>query len=104
MFLLLDKNQKLKIIGSLIQDMRNSDQEIKRNAINILTIIKDNNVFNALIEMLEDKDWLVRYSIIKALSKYEMKKKELQPILTKLTKDNDVDVRELAVRILEEME
>ncbi|MFW9826493.1 MAG: HEAT repeat domain-containing protein [Candidatus Thorarchaeota archaeon] len=104
MFLLLDKNQKLKIIGSLIQDLRNSDQEIKRNAINILTIIKDNNVFNALIELLEDKDWLVRYSIIKALSKYEKKKEELKPVLVKLTKDIDVDVRELALRILEEME
>ena len=103
MFLLLDKNQKLKIIGSLIQDMRNSDQEIKRNAINILTTIKDNNVFNALIEMLEDKDWLVRYSIIKALSKYETKKEELKPVLARLTKDIDVDVRELAVRILEEI-
>ncbi|MFX1374386.1 MAG: HEAT repeat domain-containing protein [Promethearchaeota archaeon] len=101
-FKLLDNNKKLKVINSLIEDLQSKNNEIKRNAIRILSVIKHNSVYSAFIEMLNDQDWLVRYSIIKALSKFETKNEELQPILKKFTKDNDVDVRELAVRILNE--
>ncbi len=103
MYNLLDENKKLKIIDSLIQDLQSNNSETKRNAIRILSVIKNNKVYGAFLEMLDDKDWLVRYSIIKALSKFEKKSDELKPILKKLTRDIDVDVRELALRILDDL-
>jgi len=103
MYNLLDNNKKLKIIESLIQDLQSNNSETKRNAIRILSVIKNNRVYSAFLEMLNDKDWLVRYNIIKALSKYEKKSEELKPILKKFTRDSDVDVRELAFRIFEDL-
>jgi len=103
MFNLLDEDKKLKIINSLIQDLQSKNNETKRNAIRILSVIKNNRVYGAFLGMLDDKDWLVRYSIIKALSKFEKKSEELKPILKKLTRDIDVDVRELALRILDDL-
>ena len=103
MYNLLDENKKLKVLDSLIQDLQSSNSEIKRNAIRILSVIKNNKVYDAFIQMLNDKDWLVRYSIIKALSKFEKKSGELKPILEKLSRDIDVDVRELVLRILEDL-
>ena len=103
MYNLLDENKKFKIIDSLIQDLQSNISETKRNAIRILSVIKNNRVYGAFLEMLDDKDWLVRYSIIKALSKFKKKSDELKPILKKLTRDIDVDVRELALRILDDL-
>jgi len=103
MYNLLDENKKYKVINSLIQDLQSTNSEIKRNAIRILSAIKNDKVYDAFIQMLNDKDWLVRYSVIKALSRFEKKSEELKPILKDLTKDNDVDVRELALRILEDL-
>lgn len=103
MYNLLDENKKLKIIDSLIQDLQSDNSETKRNAIRILSVVKNNRVYGAFLEMLNDKDWLVRYSIIKALSQFEKKSEELKPILKKLTGDIDVDVRELALRILDDL-
>ncbi|UCC18632.1 MAG: HEAT repeat domain-containing protein [Promethearchaeota archaeon] len=100
---LLDDKQKIKVVNSLILDLKSNDNEIKRNAIRILSILKNNTVYNAFLEMLNDKDWLVRYCVIKALSKFEKKSEELRPILKKFSKDKDVDVRELALRILEDL-
>ncbi|MFW9880883.1 MAG: HEAT repeat domain-containing protein, partial [Candidatus Thorarchaeota archaeon] len=101
-FNLLDNKQKLKVVNSLIQDLKNNNTEVKRNAIRILSILKNDTVYNAFLGMLNDKDWLVRYSAIKALSRFEKKSEELRPILKKFSKDRDVDVRELALRILED--
>jgi len=103
MYNLLDENKKYKVINSLIQDLQSNNNEIKRNAIRILSAIKNDKVYDAFIQMLNDKDWLVRYSVIKALSKFEKKSEELKPILKDLTRDNDVDVRELALRILDDL-
>ncbi|MFX1418255.1 MAG: HEAT repeat domain-containing protein [Promethearchaeota archaeon] len=100
---LLDDKQKLKVVNSLIHDLKSNDSEIKRNAIRILSILKNNIVYNAFLKMLDDKDWLIRYSVIKALSKFDKKSEELKPILKKLSKDRDVDVRELALRILDDL-
>ncbi|UCD00435.1 MAG: HEAT repeat domain-containing protein, partial [Promethearchaeota archaeon] len=75
----LDENKKLKIIDSLIQDLQSDNSETKRNAIKILSVVKNNKVYDAFLEMLNDKDWLVRYSIIKALSNFDKKGEELKP-------------------------
>ena len=103
MYNLLEENKKLKVINSLIEDLQSDNSETKRNAIRILSAIRNDKVYDAFIQLLNDKDWLVRYSIIKALSKFEKKNEELKPILENLTKDNDVDVRELAFRILNDL-
>lgn len=103
MFNLLEENKKITIINSLIQDLKSNNSETKRNAIRILSILKNNRVYDAFLEMLNDNDWLVRYSSIKALSKFERKSEDLKPILKKLSRDVDVDVRELALRILEDI-
>ncbi|MFX1309956.1 MAG: HEAT repeat domain-containing protein, partial [Promethearchaeota archaeon] len=103
MYGLLDENKKLEVINSLIQDLQSDNSETKRNAIRILSVIKNDKVYDAFIQMLDDVDWLVRYSIIKALSKFEKKSEELKPILKNLSKDLDVDVRELAIRILDDL-
>ncbi|MFX1599370.1 MAG: HEAT repeat domain-containing protein [Promethearchaeota archaeon] len=103
MYGLLDENKKLEVINSLIQDLQSDNSETKRNAIRILSVIKNDKVYDAFIQMLDDEDWLVRYSIIKALSKFEKKSEELKPILKNLSKDLDVDVRELAIRILDDL-
>jgi len=103
MYNLFDENKKIKVINSLIQDLQSNNSETKRNAIRILSVIKNNIVYNAFLEMLNDKDWLVRYSIIKALSKFEKRSEELKPILKKFSRDSDVDVRELALRIFDDL-
>ncbi|MFX1554239.1 MAG: HEAT repeat domain-containing protein, partial [Promethearchaeota archaeon] len=103
MYNLLDEDKKIKIVDSLIQDLQSNNNETKRNAIRILSVIKNNKVYDAFLRMLDDKDWLVRYSIIKALSKYEKKTDELKPLFKKFTEDIDVDVRELALRILDDL-
>ncbi len=103
MYNLLEENKKITIINSLIRDLNSNNSETKRNAIRILSVLQNNRVYNAFLEMLNDNDWLVRYRIIKALSKFDKKSEELKPILKKLSKDVDVDVRELALRILEDI-
>jgi len=100
---LLDKNNKEIVINLLIQDLKSNNSEIKRNAIKILSHIRYKKVYDALLELINDKDWIVRYNIIKALSKFEKKNEEFTSFLKKLTKDVDVDVRELATKILSDI-
>jgi chromosome segregation ATPase len=100
MYRLLDENNKNKVIDFLIQDLKSKNSETKRTAIKILSEIKDNKVYNAFIGIIDDKDWIVRYNLIKALNQYENKSNEFKVLLKKLSRDVDVDVRELAVKIL----
>ncbi|NVM35643.1 MAG: HEAT repeat domain-containing protein [Candidatus Lokiarchaeota archaeon] len=100
MFNLLDDFSKEKVINYLIQDLGSGKYQVKRNAIKILSVLKNKKIYNAFLEMLNDKDWIVRYSIIKALSKFEDKNDELKMIFQRFSSDVDVDVRELALKIL----
>ena len=100
MYRLLDEDNKNKVIDFLIQDLKSNNNETKRNAIKILSQIKDNKVYDAFLEIIDDKDWLVRYNLIKALNQFENKSYEFKGLLKKLSKDVDVDVRELAGKIL----
>lgn len=100
MYRLLDEDNKNKVIDFLIQDLKSNNSETKRNAIKILSQIKDSKVYDAFLEIIDDKDWLVRYNLIKALNQFENKSNEFKGLLKKLSKDVDVDVRELAVKIL----
>ena len=100
MYSLLDENNRNKIINFLIQDLKSKNSETKSNAIKILSQIKDNKVYDAFLEIIDDKDWLVRYNLIKAMEQFKSKSNEFKNLLKKLSKDVDVDVRELAVKIL----
>ncbi|MFW9973043.1 MAG: HEAT repeat domain-containing protein [Candidatus Odinarchaeota archaeon] len=100
MYHLLDEENKNKVIDFLIQDLKSKNSQTKRIAIKILSQIKHNKIYDAFVEIINDKDWLVRYSLIKALKQYENKVDEFKVLLKKFSKDTDVDVRELAVKIL----
>ena len=100
MYHLFDKNDQEVIIDLLIKDLKSNNSEIKRNAIKILSHIKYKKVYNALFELANDKDWITRYYIIKALSKFEKKSEKFISLLKAFSKDADVDVRELAIKIL----
>ncbi len=103
MYHLFDKNNKETVINLLIQDLKSKNSEIKRNAIKILGHFRYKKVYDALFELINDKDWIVRYNVIKALSKFEKKNEEFMSLLKKVTKDADVDVRELALKILNDI-
>ena len=97
---ILDDPKKKNVRKILIQDLKSEYHEVKINAIKILSQIKDNKVYEIFLEMIHDPDWLVRLYIVKALSKFKNKNEELIDLMKELSRDVDVDVRELAIRIL----
>ena len=97
---LLNERQKKFVRSILLEDLNSDYREVKRDAIKILTQIKDVEIYEAFTEMIHDKDWIVRLYIIKALSKFENKHEDLIDLMKELSKDADVDVRELAVKVL----
>ena len=102
MYSLLNERDRIKVINYLIQDLKTGNYQVKRNSLKILSILKNKRIYNTFLEMMNDKDWIVRYSIIKALSKFEDKNNELKQIFQRFLSDVDVDVRELAIKILED--
>ncbi|MFX0024135.1 MAG: HEAT repeat domain-containing protein [Candidatus Hermodarchaeota archaeon] len=100
MYRLLDEENRNKVIDFLILDLKSKNSETKSNAIKILSQIKNDKIFDAFLEIIDDQDWIVRYNLIKALNQFENKSDELKDLLKKLTRDVDVDVRELAGKIL----
>ena len=102
MYNLLDDFRKEKVINYLIQDLKNPNYQIKKNAIKILSVLKSKKIYDAFLEAINDKDWIVRYSILKALSTFKDKNDELKRLFKRFSKDTDVDVRELAIKILED--
>lgn len=103
MYKLLDDPNKEIVINTLINDLNSNNNDIKRNAIRILSEIKDKKVYETFLELIHDEDWLTRYNLIKALRKFNFETEEFKDLLKNLTKDADVDVRELAVKMLNEI-
>ncbi|MFX0083916.1 MAG: HEAT repeat domain-containing protein [Candidatus Hodarchaeota archaeon] len=103
MYRLMSDNNKKVIINTLIKDLNSKNNEIKRCAIKILSEIKDKKVYDAFLELIHDDDWLIRYNLIKALSKFDFESEEFKKLLKKLLNDADVDVRELAAKMLNEI-
>jgi len=97
---LLNERQKNLVRDILLDDLNSDYRDVKRDAIKILSQIKDIEIYKAFTEMVHDKDWIVRLYVIKALSKFENKHEELIDLMKELSKDADVDVRELAVKVL----
>jgi chromosome segregation ATPase len=103
MYNLLDDNNKEAVINTLINDLNSKNGEVKRTAIRILSEIKDKKVYETFLELIHDEDWLIRYNLIKALSKFDSETEEFKDLLKTLSKDSDVDVRELAAKMLSEI-
>ncbi|MHA1489855.1 MAG: HEAT repeat domain-containing protein [Promethearchaeota archaeon] len=99
MFVLLEENNRKLILDSLFQDLSKKNRDIKRCAINILSEIKSERVYNIFKKMIHDDDWIIRLYMIKALSKFE--NQEIKEPLKELLNDNDVDVREAAKKVLD---
>ena len=97
---LLNEQQRKTVQSILIQDLNSEYVDVKRNAIKILSQIRGTRIYDAFIEMINDKDWLTRLYIVKALSKFETKRDNLIDLMKELSSDVDVDVRELAVKVL----
>lgn len=102
-FNILDNPKKDLIIRTLIQDLITTpNNDIKRSVINLLSSIKDNRIYDALIKMINNEDWLIRLYIIKTLYKFDVNeiKDHFTEPLKALLKDKDSDVRDAASRIL----
>ncbi|MFW9864838.1 MAG: HEAT repeat domain-containing protein [Candidatus Thorarchaeota archaeon] len=100
---LLDDANKTTIINTLIKDLNNPKNDIKRNALRILSAIKDKKVYDAFLDLVHDEDWLIRYNLIKALRNSDFEPDDFKDLLKILSKDTDVDVRELAIKVLNEI-
>jgi HEAT repeat protein len=60
----------------------------------ILCNVNNEKVNNAFANLIYDDNWLVRFYLVKIISK--VRNPELKKLLKELTNDNDVDVREAA--------
>ncbi|MHA1915817.1 MAG: HEAT repeat domain-containing protein, partial [Promethearchaeota archaeon] len=103
MYYLIDDSKKQLVIDILIRYLNDPKLETKRIAIKILSEIKDKKVYEAFFNLVHHKDWLIRYNLIKALSKFNFEEEEFKELLKELSRDTDVDVRELALKVLKEI-
>ncbi|MFX1455919.1 MAG: HEAT repeat domain-containing protein [Promethearchaeota archaeon] len=103
MFNLLNESDKNFIINSLIKDLDTKNNDVKRAVLKILCEIREEKVHKAFLELLQDEDWVIRFNVIKALTNFGFDNPVFRDVLKKLTKDTDVDVRELALKVLEEL-
>ena len=99
----MNENDRKILISNLLKDLDNKNNEIRRFTIEFLSEIKDDKIYDAFIELVNDSNWFIRYNVIKAISKFTEKKEEIKEILKNLTHDSDVDVRELANKKLNEL-
>ena len=103
MYNLLDETDKKEVINSLIKDLDNRNCDVKRAVLKILGEIRDEKVYEAFLDLLHDEDWVIRYNVIKALTSFGFNNRFFKDLLKKLTKDMDIDVRELAMKVLGEI-
>jgi chromosome segregation ATPase len=100
MFTIMNEYNKERFVDILIQDLYHDNPEIKRFAIKVLSKIKTSKVFNALIDLLDDKDWLVRFYLVKALGNFK-DFEGMNNVMKAFINDPDVDVRKAAHKFLE---
>jgi hypothetical protein len=103
MYNLLDDIDKRAIINALIKDLDTRNNDVKRAILKILGEIRHEKVYEAFLDLLHDEDWVIRYNVIKALTKFGFDDKTFKDLLKKLTNDIDIDVRELAMKVLIDM-
>ncbi|MHA2281451.1 MAG: HEAT repeat domain-containing protein [Promethearchaeota archaeon] len=103
MYNLLGNVDKKAIIDILIKDLSHRNNDIKRAVLKILCEMRDEKVYDAFLGLLHDEDWVIRYKVIKALTNFGFDDEVFKDSLKKLTKDIDIDVRELAMKVLEDI-
>ncbi len=103
MYDLLIEIDKKKVIDALIKELDNKNVDVKRAVLKILGEIRDDKVYDAFLKLLHDDDWVIRYNVIKTLIKFGFENQVFIDLLKKLTTDIDVDVRELATKVLEDI-
>jgi hypothetical protein len=103
MYNLLDDKNKRFIIDTLIKDLNNGNNDVKRVILKILCEMREEKVYEVFFGLLHDEDWVVRYHVIKALNNFGFDNKNFKDLLKKLTRDIDIDVRELAMKVLGDM-
>ncbi|MHA1671873.1 MAG: HEAT repeat domain-containing protein [Promethearchaeota archaeon] len=101
MLQLLDNDNKGKIIDKLINDLNHPEREIKTTAIKLLSLINSEKAFQALKNLIQDPDWIVKLYLIKAFFKFD--NLEVINLLSKFRGDEDPDVRETAERTIEKL-
>jgi len=101
MLQLLDDDNKKKIIDQLIMDLSHPEREIKTSAIKLLSLIDNESSFQALKDLIQDPDWIVKLYLIRAL--FNFKNPEVKSLLSKFRSDEDPDVRETAERTIEKL-
>ncbi|MFX1273478.1 MAG: HEAT repeat domain-containing protein [Promethearchaeota archaeon] len=98
----LDQKNMQYVIDNLIRDIKgNTSYDVKKSSLSLLATINDVKVKNLFSKLIMDKDWLIRYHLIKAIGK--TRNIEYKDLLIKLSKDRDVDVREAAIDALSKL-
>ncbi|MHA2036333.1 MAG: HEAT repeat domain-containing protein [Promethearchaeota archaeon] len=103
MYDLLIELDKKKVIDALIKELGSKNVDVKRAVLKILGEIRDDKVYDAFLKLLHDEDWVIRYNVIKTLTKFGFENQVFRDLLQKLTKDIDIDVRELATKVLDDI-
>jgi len=98
MYKQLTNDSKDVIVAQLVEDLSNSNRDLRTYAIKVLSFIKGQKVFDAFKGLVKDDDWIVKLYLIKALQNFENIEKV--DMLKELQRDNDVDVREAAIEML----
>ncbi|MHA1373738.1 MAG: HEAT repeat domain-containing protein [Promethearchaeota archaeon] len=98
MLQLLDNDNKKRIIDHLIEDLSHPEREIKTSAIKLLSLINGEKTFQALKNLIQDPDWIIKLYLIQAFSKFD--NPEVMSLLFSFKSDEDPDVREIAERTL----
>ena len=98
----LDQDGIQHTIDNLAKEIEsNKSYDVKKNSLYILATFKDEKV-NGLFSKLEtNKNWLIRFHLIKAIEK--SRNIEHREILMRLLKDKDIDVREAAKNALSKL-
>ena len=95
-----EKSLKKEITCKLLELYKNAKfASIKEKAIQILSLIKPENIINSLIDDLASKDIFVRANAAEKLGRIGSEK-SIDPLLIALTKDNDKSVQGIAAYAL----
>jgi len=103
MFHIMGDHNRDIIIELLMDNLDKSNLSDKRSIIKILGRIKSKNVFETLLNLTDDENWLIRYDCLTALERY-IGYDGLREKLKTLLQDEDVDVREKAEKVLSKIE
>ena len=83
----------------MINDIKsNKSYDIKKNAMNILSTMKDDRIFKLFSELVRDQNWMIRFHLVKILDK--LSSEDYKDLLIILSEDIDIDVKESAKKAL----